>query len=376
MRHHRKPKYVNEYLDRHGRARVYLRRPGQPQVALPTPLYSETFWTAYHAAMANEPVRVSRLKAGSVAAAVLGYYGSIEFQSLAKSTQAVYRGVLDRFVAKHGDGPIAGMKSKHINSIIDGMASTPSAAFNFRKRLSAVMDYAIGAGMRTDNPVGTSKRIKLKSSGHRTWTEDDIAAFRKHWPIGKPQRLAMEVLLHTGLRRSDAVRMGWQHATGGAFVITAQKTGAELHIPIHTELARFLQSCPKDGPAFISTSFGSARSEKAFSAYISDAAERAGLPEKSSPHGLRKAACRRLAEAGCSAMEIMSITGHTDIKEIERYCRDAAKKQLSATAMDKLQKGFDIELPNHPEGLGEMPDNQLISFSQKGDWRSRQDSNL
>ena len=99
--------------------------------------------------------------------------------------------------------------------------------------------------MRTDNPVTGAKRIKYKSDGHRTWTEDDIAAFRKHWPIGKPQRLAMEVLLHTGLRRSDAVRMGWQHATGGAFVITARKTGAELHIPVHIELARFLQSCPE-----------------------------------------------------------------------------------------------------------------------------------
>ena len=131
---HRKPKYVNEYLDRHGRPRIYLRRPGQPQVALPTPLYSQEFWTAYHAAMADEPVLVSRLKPGSVAAAVLGYYGSIEFQTLAKSTQAVYRGVLDRFVAKHGDGPIAGMQSKHVNSIIDDMASTPAAASNFRKR--------------------------------------------------------------------------------------------------------------------------------------------------------------------------------------------------------------------------------------------------
>ncbi|WP_394891121.1 tyrosine-type recombinase/integrase [Mesorhizobium sp. AaZ16] len=129
-------------------------------------------------------------------------------------------------------------------------------------------------------------------------------------------------------------------------------------------------------PAFISTSFGAARSEKAFSAYISEAAGKAGLPPKSAPHGLRKAACRRLAEAECSAMEIMSITGHTDIKEIERYCRDAAKRRLSATAMDKLQKGFDIRLPNPDEGLGETDDNALISLMQKGDWRSRQDSNL
>ncbi len=374
--HRRKPKYVNEYIDRHGRPRVYLRKPGRKQVALPTPLYSLEFWAAYHAAMEDNPVKASRLKTGSVALAVQGYYGSMEFSSLAGSTQAVYRGVLDRFVAKHGEAPIAGLQSRHVNALIDDLAVTPAAAFNFRKRLSAVMAYAVSVGMRADNPVNASKRIKLKSPGHRTWTEEDITGFRKHWPVGTPQRLAMEVLLHTGLRRSDAVRLGWQHAVDGAFVITAQKTKAELHIPVHVELARFLQNCPKDAPAFISKSNEKARSEKAFSAYISDAAAKAGLPERSSPHGLRKAACRRLAEAGCSAMEIMSITGHTDIREIERYCREAARRQLSATAMGKLERGFDIRLPNLTEELGNSEDNLLKSLTQKGEWRSRQDSNL
>ncbi|RLP22005.1 hypothetical protein D8676_26395 [Mesorhizobium sp. YM1C-6-2] len=318
----------------------------------------------------------SRLKPGSVEAAVHGYYGSLEFKNLADSTQAVYRGILDRFVEKHGKGPIAGLQAKHVNTIIDDMASTPAAASNFRKRLSAVMDYAVSVGMRTDNPVVAAKRVKYKSTGHRTWSEEDIAAFRKRWGAAEPQRLAMEVLLHTGLRRSDAVRLGWHHASNGAFYITAKKTGAELHIPIHAELARFLKSCPSEGGTFIAKSNAAARSEKAFSAYISDAAAKAGLPPKSSPHGLRKAACRRLAEAGCSALEIMSITGHTDIREIERYCREAARKQLSAAAMEKLERGFDVELPNPSEELGKNDDNALISLAHLGDWRSRQDSNL
>ncbi len=377
MRRERKPKYVNEYVDRHGRARVYLRRPGQKQIALPAPLYSHEFWTAYHAAMANEPPKVSTLRAGSVAAAILGYYGSAEFKGLAPSTKATYRGILDRFRARHGDGPIAGLQTKHVNMIIDGVADTPSAASNLRKRLSAVMEYAVSVGMRSDNPVKAAKVVKLKTDGHRTWTEEDIAAFRVGWPTGTPQRLAMEVLLYTGLRRSDAVRLGWQHVTDGAFAIKAKKTGTELHIPVHGELAHYLRHCPKDGPAFIQTGNGAARSEKAFSAYISEAAAKAGLPARSSPHGLRKAACRRLAEAGCSAMEIMSITGHTDIGEVERYCREAAKKGLAAAAMSKMEIRFDTQrLPNPDGGLGNDDDNPLHLFMQKGVWRSRQDSNL
>jgi integrase len=376
----RKPKYVNEYLDRHGRPRVYLRRPGRPQLALPAPLYTPEFWTAYRAAMsADQPTpEVRRIKPGTIAAAVRGYYGSAEFKGLAESTQTIYRNVLNRFADKHGEGPIAGIQAKHVNNLIDEMADRPSAASNFRKRLKAVMDYAVSAGMRSDNPVIVSKRVKLRTTGHRTWTEGDINAFRKRHKVGTPLRLAFEVLLHTGLRRSDAVRLGWNHLTKQGFVITTKKSQGrvELCIPVHRDLARYIADCPKDGPAFIETMYGKARSEKAFSSWISEAAAAADLPSRSSPHGVRKAACRRLAETGCTALEIMSITGHTDIREIERYCREAARNKLAVAAMAKLEGGFDIRLPNPPEELGKSDDNLLKSLTAKANWRSRQESNL
>ncbi|MGY4460361.1 integrase [Bradyrhizobium sp. LB13.1] len=295
----RKPKYVNEYLDRHGQPRVYLRRPGRSQVALPAPLYTPEFWTAYRAAMsADEPTpEVRRIKAGTIAAAVRGYYGSAEFKALAESTQTIYRNVLNRFVDKHGEGPIAGIQARHVNNLIDEMADRPSAASNFRKRLKAVMDYAVSAGMRSDNPVVVAKRVKLKTTGHRTWTEGDITAFRKRH-VGTPLRLAFEVLLHTGLRRSDAVRLGWKHLTKDGFVITTKKSQGhvELCIPVHADLARYIAECPKDGPAFIATMYGRARSEKAFSAWISEAAADADLPPEVvtawSPQSCVPSSCR------------------------------------------------------------------------------------
>ncbi|MGX1349672.1 hypothetical protein AB7M49_003248 [Bradyrhizobium elkanii] len=47
----------------------------------------------------DEPPRaVRRIKAGTIGAAVQGYYGSTEFKVLADSTKDVYRNVLNRFV--------------------------------------------------------------------------------------------------------------------------------------------------------------------------------------------------------------------------------------------------------------------------------------
>jgi hypothetical protein len=50
---------------------------------------------------------------------------------------------------------------------------------------------------------------------------------------------------------------------------------------------------------------------------------------------LRKAACRRLAEHGCSANEIMSISGHTTMKEIVRYTVAADQARLARNAFAK-----------------------------------------
>lgn len=346
---------MNVYQDRHEKQRIYYREPGKPQVALPGPLYSEEFWIAYHKAQKAEPVSAGKAPAaGSMGAAIQGYYRSAEFVQLADSSKQVYRRILDAFAKEHGHAPVAGIQTKHVNVLIDGKAETPAAANILRKRLSSVFEYAKSVGMIQVNPAKEAKRIKTKSKGYRSWTEADIAAYREKWADGTPERIAMEVLLHTGLRRSDAVRLGWDHIVDDAFVISTKKSQeiVELSIPLHTGLA-FIFDLPRGRKTFISTVYGSARSEKAFTNWLREAAHAAGLPSNSSPHGLRKAACRRLAESGCTALEIMSITGHRDIKEIERYTKAAEMKRLSRAAMAKSEQSFIMKLPNPDQRLGE-----------------------
>lgn len=346
MLRHKKPKYVTVYQDRHDKQRIYYRKPGKPQVALPGPLYCEEFWIALRKAEAMEATPAGKAPlAGTIGAAVMGYYGSAEFVQLAPSSQSVYRRILDRFAAQHGGAPIGELETRHVNMMIDALAKTPAAANNFRKRISGVFEYAKSVGTIAVNPAREAKRIKIKSDGYRSWTEGDVSAYRAKWKIGEPERIAMEILLHTGLRRSDAVRLGWTHLVDDTFVITTRKSQGlvELSIPIHRDLA-FILDLPRGRDTFISTVYGNARSAKGFTNWIREAAIAAGLPSNSSPHGLRKAACRRLAESGCSAMEIMSITGHRDIKEIERYTKAAEMKRMSRSAMAKNENSFNTKI--------------------------------
>jgi integrase len=64
---------------------------------------------------------------------------------------------------------------------------------------------------------------------------------------------------------------------------------------------------------------------------------KARLPHCSA-HGLRKAACRRLAEAGCSANEIASISGHASLREVERYTKQADQARMAVNAMARRAK--------------------------------------
>ncbi|RWP02385.1 MAG: hypothetical protein EOQ98_04000 [Mesorhizobium sp.] len=75
---------------------------------------------------------------------------------------------------------------------------------------------------------------------------------------------------------------------------------------------------------FLMTAQGKPVSEAGFTNWFRDMATDAGLPVGLSPHGLRKAACARLADAGRSAAEIMSIRGHRNLAEVQTYERRRA----------------------------------------------------
>lgn len=340
MVRHKRPKYIHSYQDRHGKERVYFNRPGIPKIALPGPIYSEAFWIAYHKALAGEPekpsVGASKTVAGTMNALIAEYYNSSAFTSKAETTRSTYKNQLEAFRKEHGDGPVREIKTKHIDAILGDVAKKSTAqAHKLKKRLTTLFRLAVKWEYRDDNPMLNAERVKHETTGYEPWTEADITKFRAHWKEGTPQRTAVDILLFTGLRRSDAVRIGRQHIQGDRIEIKARKTGAELSIPIHPEFRAVLDTINHEHLVFIVTAYGAARSEKAFTNWIIEAARVAGLPAHRSPHGLRKAACRRLAEAGCSASEIMSITGHRNLAEVETYVRDANKKKLADSAISK-----------------------------------------
>lgn len=145
-------------------------------------------------------------------------------------------------------------------------------------------------------------------------------------------------MLYTGQRKSDAVKMGWQHVRGDRIAVRQEKTNALVDIPIAPELKRVLEGTLRQNMTFLVTEYGKPFTANGFGNWMRDRCNEAGLPQCSS-HGLRKAMAKRLAEAGCSVNEIMSITGHKTEGEVIRYTKEAQKKVLADHAMNALQHG-------------------------------------
>lgn len=217
--------------------------------------------------------------------------------------------------------------------MIAAKAATPAAARNFKKTLQALMRFAVAQGMREDNPVTGVSAPKIKSDGFQTWNEEHIAAFEARHSIGSRARLAFALLLYTAQRRGDVIRMGRQHVRAGLLSVRQNKTGTALQIPLHSELQSILDATPAEHLTFLVTSFGKPFTAPGFGNLFRDWCNEAELPRGLSAHGLRKAACRRLAEAGCSANQIMSISGHRSMGEAEKYVRAADQVRLARSAM-------------------------------------------
>jgi integrase len=336
MRH--LPKYVHGFIDRHGRPRFYFRRAGFKTIPLPALPWSPAFMEGYETAWTGQPLPVgaNRARPGTMRALALSYFASPEFRVLRPSTQRAYRGTIERLCKEHGDNRAANLRREHVVRLMAALAEQPGAANALRIGLRVMMKHAIEIGLRADDPTREVRAIRIRSEGHHSWTDDEIAQFERHHPIGSRARLALALLLYTGQRRGDVIRMGAQHIRDGALHVKQEKTGVELIIPVHPTLAAVIAAAPSDHLTFVTTRLGGPFQGSTFSRWFRDQCDRAGL-RHCSAHGLRKAAARRLAEAGCTAHEIGAITGHASLTELVRYTRTADQRRLAEAAMTKTR---------------------------------------
>lgn len=346
MKHRKQYPNATPYTDTRGKKRWRYRKNGK-SYELGTVYGSDEFERRYEAAVQGAQVKGmiggNRAKHGTMDDLVARFYKTGSFQGLSDGSKVTYRGIIEKIRVEHGSKRITGIRPVHIENMMAKKYDTPNAANNMRKRLSQLLDLAVKLEWIPANPVKQTKAYVVEGGGHHTWTETEIGSFFKCHKIGSNAHLAVTLMLYTGSARVDVVKLGQfsikQTDEGNRLEYRRQKTrksnGQLVSIPLHPDLIEVLSKTTKTKGTFLQTEHGKQRSAEGFGNTMRKWCDEASLPQCSS-HGLRKACARRLAEAGATAPEIMSVTGHKTLSEVQRYIAEANRGLMADSAMNKL----------------------------------------
>lgn len=340
--------HVDYFVDSLGRQRWYYRRRGEKRgPALPdfgTAGFLTAWKAAHEAAETGLPpvAGVSRSKPGTLSAAIALYYASSAWNELAPGSQKFRRLILEKFRAEFGDGRLKGLQRGHIQALMK--RHKPNVQKNWGKALGGLLRFAVATELIDVNPMdGVVKDKATRTDGHIAWTEENLAAYRAHWPLGTTQRIAVELMVNLGVRRSDACRIGPSDIRNGYLVDfmpkkTARTTKQKLTLPIRRELSDAIAAMSVvSTAAYVVTAYGRPfTSEDSFGNWMRTACDAAGLPVCTS-HGLRKLAAIRLALAGCSAMELCKVFGWKTLAVAQVYVDQADQMRMAEQAMARLE---------------------------------------
>lgn len=342
------PENVTEWKDRHGKKRYRFRKKGLPDYHFKNAPGSPDFLTELYAAQKAETPPVEQFAPFTYDALAQSFYGTVAWIEMTDSSKKTYRSIIERFRVKNGTKDARKVTAANVAKRIADMADKPAAANNLRKTLSRLHRHAILLGWRTDNPVEVTQAFKKKGEGFHCWTDAELAAFDARWPIGTRERLAKELLLGTALRKSNVLTVGKGNRKGDRLILSHTKNDSDTDIRMSAAMIAAIDACPSKGPTYIETMYGEPYTPTGFYNWFKRACVKAGIPN-CSPHGLRKAISRIMAEHGASVLEGRAVTGHKTDKEFMRYAEQANKAKMADSAMANLSNWFAIETPESEE---------------------------
>jgi len=222
-----RPPHLHREITRHGKAAWYVRVGKGPRIRIRAEFGTPEFDVEYQAAVSGAARPLKNAPAiTTLAWLVARYRGTSAWTELSVATRRQRENILRHVLETAGDKPFASIGAAAINAGIERRAKTPAQAYHFLETMRGLFRWAKKAGMVKADPTADVDAPRRKQGpGFRAWTEDDVAIYETRWPIGTKERVWLAVLLYTGLRRGDAVRLGRQHVRDGVAQLATEKTG-------------------------------------------------------------------------------------------------------------------------------------------------------
>jgi integrase len=299
-----------------------------------------TYGHADAAPVAVKPVGLSPSNPASLAWLIDQFLRSPGQRRMAEGTQKQRRNVLGRIALKNGSAPFRDITEETIRGLRDKIVATGklTAASAAIAHLRLVFDWAIEQKHVTRNPCLGVKGVEYKGGTNHVWTDDEAARFEEAYPLGTMEHQAYALLLYSGQRGVDAVKIGRQHVRDGKLSgLKAQKTGKPIMVPVHPLLQEVLDAGPTGDLAFlIDPKTGAPFKIERFGKWFRAACDKAGVSE-CTPHGLRHLGATRLAANGASYQTLQAIYGW-NMQTAMRYTQTAEHYASAEAEIHLLSK--------------------------------------
>lgn len=282
--------------------------------------------------------------AGVLQSILTQYQQSEHYRQLADSTRRDYGRHISQIEKAFGDLPLQALSDQRTRGVF--RAWRDAIAVNSRRQadyrwsvLALILAWAVDGGLVPANPCIKGGRVYRGSRVDKIWTSEDEETFRTQAP--SHLQLPLMLALWTGQRQGDLLRLPWSGYDGQRIRLRQGKTGMRVSIPVGTPLKAALDAAAisKCSPLILTNSDGKPWTSDGFRSSWRKACAAVGVTGLTF-NDLRGTAVTRLALAGCTEAEIVTITGHSlrDVRSIldSHYLhRDPA---LAESAIRKLEK--------------------------------------
>jgi integrase len=345
-----RPPYLRRQVSRHGETVWYVRQKEGKRIRIRGDYGSDAFWAAYHAAVAGRPtLNKDKTRSASLKWLYERYRESSAWADLSPATRRQRENIFIGVMKTAGGEPYSAVTKKAVERGKDARRDRPAQARNFLDAMRGLFRWAFAHELiKTDPTASVQNPKRKKGPGFRPWTEEDIERYQKCHPLGTKERVWLDVLLYTGPRRGDVVRLGKQHEqtvldphTRSMLKVISFKTEKggeqiEVTIPILPILQMTLDAGPTGDLTYICGDRGNPLTKESFGNAFSVAARKAGI--KKSAHGVRKIAATTAADNGATVHQLMAIFGWTTTQMAELYTKEANRKRLAREAVHTLSR--------------------------------------
>jgi integrase len=339
-----RPPHLHRQVTRHGKTVWYVRAGKGHRIRIRAEYGTPEFKNAYSAAVHDQPQpnMQEQPQAETLGWLVDTYRQSEAWADLSIATRRQREGFLRAISESAGKQRFKRVDQQVIKNGIK-RRNAPNAKRHFLQTMRGLFHWAKAEGHIAQDPTAGLVVGRPETEGHHVWTDDECIAFEARWPRGTRERLAFDLLLYTGLRRGDAVRIGRQHVRNGIASIRTEKTGQRVTIPILPPLQASIDAGPVGELTFIATKDGRPMAKASFGNWFKEACRKANVP--GSAQGLRKAGATRAAENGATEAQLEAMFGWSrGSSEARVYTQRADRARLARQGAEKLLTERDMNI--------------------------------